>query len=228
MSFFPEITNDRIKIVIKPMTEFYNYKYKEDWIRNHEKNEELKEKTQWELNMLWSEKVWFVRDTIQKNYFHTEYYGWCDIGYFRNEYDNTPMCKLSHWANSYKISRLSKDHIHYSIVNNDVSFINELYCVIKDKNEFGLPKTEIPAEQTSVAGGFFILHKSWIYTWCYLYDEKLQLYFKHRYLVKDDQMIIIDCIVSNRQLFYLHREENYYDERCIIYDNWFMFQRILI
>jgi hypothetical protein len=34
--------------------------------------------------MLWSEKISFVKETMDNQYFNTEYYGWCDIGYFRN------------------------------------------------------------------------------------------------------------------------------------------------
>jgi len=40
-------------------------------------------------------------------------------------------------------------------------------------------------------------------------------------LVKDDQIIIADCIFSNMSKFVLHREQK------APYDNWFMFQRIL-
>jgi hypothetical protein len=43
----------------------------------------------------------------------------------------------------------------------------------------------------------------------------------NNYLVKDYQMIIIDCIITNNDRFNLHIEET------TIYDDWFMFQRIL-
>ena len=74
--------NHRITVVIKPIEQFYNYKYKEYWIANHEKNLLLNDKSCWELNMLWSEKIWFVKDTIERKLYETEFYGWCDIGYF--------------------------------------------------------------------------------------------------------------------------------------------------
>jgi hypothetical protein len=50
----------------------------------------------------------------------------------------------------------------------------------------------------------------------------LQLYFKHKYLVKDDQIILIDCILGNKDHFVLCVDP---DPR---YDIWFMFQRLLI
>ena len=84
--YIPHIAreNPKIKIIIKPLEEFYNYKYKDYWIENHTNNILLNDKSCWELNMLWSEKIWFVNECIERKYFETEFYGWCDIGYFRN------------------------------------------------------------------------------------------------------------------------------------------------
>ena len=67
----------------------------------------------------------------------------------------------------------------------------------------------------------FILHKNNIEWWSTTYDNKLKLYFENNYLVKDDQIILVDCILSNLDKFNLFREYNDH------FDNWFMFQRIL-
>jgi hypothetical protein len=101
--------NPKIKIIIKPIEEFYNYKYKDFWVENHKKNFSLNEKSCWELNMLWSEKISFVKETIERRYFDTNFYGWCDIGYFRNrlgEYTDTNTKLLSNWANKEQINKL--------------------------------------------------------------------------------------------------------------------------
>jgi hypothetical protein len=37
--------NTKIKIVIKPLENFYNYKYKDYWIRNHKNNYLLNHKS---------------------------------------------------------------------------------------------------------------------------------------------------------------------------------------
>ena len=99
--------------------------------------------------------------------------------------------------------------------------MNYLHSVVNNKNEKGLPIEEIPAYQNSVAGGFFILHKDKIKWWLEEYNKKLILYFENDYLVKDDQIILIDCILSNIDNFYLFKENEE------VLDNWFMFQRIL-
>ena len=99
--------------------------------------------------------------------------------------------------------------------------MEKLAYSILNKNEKGLPITPIPPNQTSIAGGFFICHKDCISWWAQTFDTRVQLYFENGYLIKDDQMIIIDCYFTNKEPFYLHRE-------ITNMNNWFMFQRILL
>jgi len=222
--YIPEKTleNQRIKIVIKPLGEFYNYKYKDSWIENHKKNLMINDKTCWELNMLWSEKIMFVKETVEKKYYDTNFYGWCDIGYFRNRLGDIHTTNLKNWCNCDKINQLDKNKVHYACINNDNRYLNYLSKMINKKNAYGLPVNPIPPIQQSVSGGFFILHKDKINWWASTYDNKLELYFKHNYLVKDDQIILADCVFSNVAHFSLFREN------VQKLDNWFMFQRILI
>lgn len=216
--------NPNIKIIIKPIESFHNYKYKEFWIENHKNNHRLNQTTSWELNMLWSEKINFVKQTIENKYFNTEFYGWCDIGYFRNRndiYNDTHTSELLHWPDNNKIKNIDKNKIIYGCINNNDIYINSLRNLINKKSKNGLPLVPIPDNQQSIAGGFFILHNKMINWWFNTYQSKLELYLTNKYLVKDDQIIIADCVFSNLNNFTLFRENNIY------YDNWFMFQRIL-
>jgi hypothetical protein len=214
-------SNQKIQIVIKPLEQFYNYKYKEYWIKNHYQNLLLNEQSSWQLNMLWSEKIWFVKDTIERKLFETEFYGWCDVGYFRNRPDDVHTSKLTNWGNNQQVFQNNLNKICYACINNNDNYLNFLYKIVNNKNANGLPLKEIPSNQQSIGGGFFFLHKDKIDWWTNTYDTKLQLYFKHNYLVKDDQIILVDCILSNLDSFKLFKEK---DKN---YDNWFMFQRIL-
>ena len=214
--------NPRIKIILKPIEQFYNYKYKEQWIKNHEKNPLLNNLIDWRVNMLWSEKVWFVNETVTNKYFNTDLYGWCDIGYFRNRPNDLNTNVLKNWPNPHTLKNIDPTQIYYACVNNDNNYMNYLNKLVNDKNEIGLPRQEIPPYQTSVAGGFFILHTNKVEWWANTYDAKLKLYFENNYIVKDDQIILIDCIMTELDKFTLCREN---DNR---YDNWFMFQRIFI
>lgn len=213
--------NPKIKIIIKPLDNFYNYKYKDYWIKNHENNYLLNDKSCWELNMLWSEKIQFVKETYREKYFDTDFYGWCDIGYFRNRPEDMHTSMLTNWGNNQNILNNNKNKICYACITNDNNYINFLHNVVNNRNEQSLPVKPIPAHQNSIAGGFFILHKDNIEWWSTTYDNRLKLYFENKYLVKDDQIILVDCILSNLDRFTLFRENNNN------YDNWFMFQRIL-
>lgn len=214
--------NHRIKIVVKPLDQFYNYKYRDYWVKNHEKNVLLNDRSCWELNMLWSEKIRFVKETVDRKYFDTEFYGWCDIGYFRNRHDDTHTSKLTKWGANPVVLNKYKEKVCYACVNNNNDSMNYLYQLVNKKNSYGLPVQEIPPNQVSIAGGFFFLHKDKIDWWAETYDIKLQRYFTHEYLVKDDQIVLVDCILSDVDSFTLFREG------LPGLDNWFMFQRILI
>jgi hypothetical protein len=218
----PYLSNPRIKVVFKSYDEFYTYKYKDDWISNHEKNHYLNKRIDWQLNMLWCEKINFVSETMKKNYFKTEYFGWCDIGYFRGNSNDLPCDVLSKWPSNHKVSALKHDKVYYACVNNDNQYLCELYTIINDKNEIGLPKMEIPQHQVSIAGGFFISHSSKLEWWRKTFYDKLDLYLKNDYLIKDDQIIIADCVFSDVDNFELIEEES------SEYDNWFLFQRFLL
>ena len=215
-------SNPRIKIVVKPHNQFYNYKYRENWILNHEKNDLLKDKIDWKVNMLWAEKIHFVYDTIQNEYFDTEFYGWCDIGYFRNREFDLSKETLAMWPNPEKIKELNSEKVYYGCVQNNGDYLIALTNTVSDRNDDKLPRVPIDPSQISIAGGFFLARKDKVKPWRDIFDEKLALYFKHKYLVKDDQMIILDCMMSHPDIFFISRE---YDNR---YDIWFMFQRLLL
>lgn len=212
--------NPRIKVIIKPFESFYNYKYKDYWIKNHEKNIYLNTITCWELNMLWSEKISFVKETYNNKYFETEFYGWCDIGYFRNKEYDTHTSLLENWSNTNIIEKLPKNKIIYGLLQYGTEFIKNTIKYINNKNQKGLPIIPINPNQITISGGFFILNKNLIDLWFKIYDNKLKLYFENDYLVKDDQIILTDCIFSDNKKFYLFKENS---EK----NPWFMFQRIL-
>lgn len=214
--------NPRIRIIIKPYEEFYTYRYRDAWIANHENNVLLRNKVDWKLNMLWSEKIHFVNETAHQNWFGTEWFGWCDIGYFRGRPDDLSSDVLSGWPNASKINGLNKSKVYYACVNNNMQYISELFRLINNKNNIGLPVEPIPANQVSIAGGFFILHEGMADWWKETFDKKLGLYFEHGYLVKDDQIVIADCVFSNLAKFELFKEN------IFGLDNWFLFQRALL
>lgn len=213
--------NKKIKIIIVPMEEFYNYRYREKWEKNHINNNSMNGISSWHINMLWAEKISFVKKTVENNYFNTKWFGWVDIGYFRGRERDSPVSEIKNWPNNDTIDKLYKEKIHYANVCNSTSYFRDLVILCNDKNDKGLPRMQIPTLQISIAGGFFMIYENKIDWWFNIFDNMLQLYFENNYLVKDDQMIILNCISNNMDKFHLYYENN------PRYDNWFMFQRIL-
>jgi hypothetical protein len=219
------LKKSNIKVIIYPITEFITYNYKSEWDTNHLENLNLHNLVECSVNMLWNEKINMVKKTKDNNYFNTPFYGWCDIGYFRNRSNDIHTSKLTSWPNKNIFNKLDKNKIYYALINNNNSYLNYLYSIIKQKNEIGLPIQQIPPNQVSIAGGFFVGYREKIDWWHTTYYNKLKLYLENKYLVKDDQIIIIDCIFSELT-------DGCLNDFCLVnetlpnYDNWFLFQRV--
>jgi hypothetical protein len=212
--------NPKIKIIIQPFHSFFTWKHKEDWVKNHIYNNLLNHNsrwnTDWKLNMLWNEKINFVNEVITNKYFDSQWYGWCDIGYFRGN-----ETRVNEWPNVSRIQSLNVKKIYYGLPGSRRD-LNNLLKIILNKNENNLPVSPIPPQQVSIAGGFFLIHCENISLWHEMFYKRLNDYFHHNYLVKDDQIIIIDCIMNNLKYFELIEEKNPTKDR------WFVFQNYLV
>jgi hypothetical protein len=216
--------NKKIKVILKEFDEFKTWQNIDNWKSNHEMNDLLNNKSRWnidwKLNMLWSEKINFVNEACNQKYFDTEWYGWCDIGYFRGE-TSLKTEEIIRWPNITKINNLLKHKIYYGFPGNRKE-LNILIRMILDKNKNNMPIIPIYPTQVSIAGGFFLIHKDKIEWWHNVYYNRLSEYFKNNYLVKDDQLIIIDCIGNNLTHFQFVEEKN------PMKDRWFVFQEYLL
>jgi len=207
---------DRTKIIVKNTKNFYVDKYRREFIINNINNKYLPN-VSYELHMIWHEKINFVRDSIENKYFDSEYYSWCDIGYFRCNENNIKIEDIINFPNDLKIKNLNKEKIYYGLVNKNEEYMKMLEVMI-NRND------EIPENQISIAGGFFILHRDKINYWHNIYYKKLDEYFINKKLIKDDQIIIVNCILDkkNRNNFELIKND---DNN---FDSWFIFSKYLI
>jgi hypothetical protein len=214
--------NPRIRVIIKPFESFRNYALKDLWIANHDKNTLLNKLVDWRVNALWSEKVHFVNETVTQKYFDTEFYGWCDIGYFRGrDKQDLSMSQLRGWPDPDKIAVLNPDKIYYGCVNNDWTQIENCTQIVN--NNEPNPTQTLDPRLNFIAGGFFMLHKTKAEWWAVMYDAKLHQQLFEGRTVKDDQQIIAHCVFSKdtQSHFHICREEG------AKYDVWFLFQRTL-
>lgn len=239
-------TASRIKIVIKPYTDFYNYKYEEYWIKNNENPDcKLYNVSDWRLNMLWCEKVHFVNETIERRYFDTdtEYYGWCDIGYFRDTllprytmltHAQTSYSKLirDRWPNPAKLNALDKTRVYYgcNVGTNHMplafKYYSEHFHPSNIDNETDLPRTIYDKRPHFISGGFFITGREKMKWWVDTFQTTLEKYISNNAVIQDDQHLISDCIF---------RRNNSDSDFCIIKVNetlpdklWFLFRDILL
>jgi hypothetical protein len=219
--------NPRIKFVLKPFDQLTMVtRHRDFWIKNHLKNDLLNRRIGWEVNALWSEKVHFVQETVDKGYFSSNeepnvWYGWIDIGYFRCRHlIDVPRELIHYFPNIDRLSTLDPTKVHYGFVNPNVQVIS----LIQHSIESGRP---IPPNQISVAGCCFFTGREKVSWWTNTYDSMVNKYIQNDQLIKDDQIIIAHCIFTKELTnhFKLHIENNEMREK---YDTWFMFGRILL
>ena len=213
LSFVEPFLRERVKIVLKEWEDFKGYRQKDQWIRNHEKNDLLNDrspwKTDWKLNLLWAEKVHFVQETT--TYFKSDWYAWCDIGYFREPLLSPDQFRA--WPNPSKISQLQRDKIYYGLPG-----AKETVHLFQQILQHG---GTLPPDRVTVAGGFFLVSSEKVSWWTDTFSSKLAHYFEKEKLVKDDQIIVIDCILNNIPHFMMVEESDPSKNR------WFVFQAFL-
>ena len=164
----------------------------------------------WKLNMIWNEKIYFVYDTYIHNYFNSDYYIWCDIGYFREPLINKK------WPNYDVVKNLNPNTIYYAHVcdNNILSYYIKAI----------LNNIQVPYTQASISGGFFIIHKNKLLWYKTIYYDTLSSFFENNLLIKDDQYIILQCVTYNLNHFNLIKDPT----TTKIDDNWFFFTKFLL
>lgn len=195
-----EDTRRKIKVICKPFSEFHNYKYERFWMENNARPEcKLAEIADWRLNMLWCEKTHFVRETIEKQYFDTEYYGWCDVGYFRDTLSPGSAYReriREHWPNPDKINRLHKDKVYYGC-NISPSNLHKCYTYYAQHFQNTARRDVYSPRAHLLSGGFYITGREKALWWCCRFQEVLELYITNNTVIQDDQHIIAHCVFTN-------------------------------
>ena len=202
-----EVARQKIKVILKPLSEFHNYKYERFWMDNNSRTEsKLKDIVDWRLNMLWCEKTHFVRETIENRYFDTEYYGWCDIGYFRDTLSSNAYRERtrSSWPNPNKIALLHKDKVYYGCnipprqVHKCYNYHMRHFHPSNIDTTTGIPRDLYHQQSHLISGGFYITGSDKALWWCCRFQEILERYITNNAVIQDDQHIIAHCVfVSN-------------------------------
>lgn len=223
------IEANKVAVIERPMEEFHMWKYADFWRKNHDANVLLRRTTSWELNMLWNEKLWFLRDVVRSPppvFEHTKFYAWCDAGYFRSrpgeDLETAGGLNYIRWATPERMTQLDPAKIYYALVNSDMQYVRHIKGLVQRG-------AEVPADQVTIGGGFCMINGSntvVIDDWCLHYENVLIDFMEQGRLVKDDQIILANCIFSSlaekEGQFFLVKETGN------TYDPWFVFQRFLL
>jgi hypothetical protein len=221
-SFSEKYSN--IQVIIKEFKDLEGYSQETFWRENHTKNVLLKDRISWELNVLWNEKIRFVKLARDLGFIKTDWFGWCDIGYFRGRPNDISIERISGIPSDKVMNSLDTKKVYYGFVGNPYpAFLERCYQLRLSRDDFGIPSPQIPVNQNIIAGGFFVCHQDKIDWWYDTYYRKLQLYIDTHTLIRDDQIIILDCFTENQEHFELIQEKH--PEK---YDLWFVFQRFLL
>ncbi len=163
--------------------------------------------------MVWAEKSWFIKKTIDDNYFNTDWFFWCDIGCFRNEkyvekYLSFP--KFKNIPDKSKIIFSKVAEFNSSDTNIDNNGIPTMYHNISDQTKL-----------CRIQGGFFCLHKSMSNVLTELYENTFNLFMKQKMFAGKDQYIMYTMYLEQPAIFEMIEAKDYTND--IINDLWFSF-----
>lgn len=169
-----------LTIIDKEFVNFKTYKYLDQFKKQYETLENEKYHNIF-LYLIWNEKINFVKEAIEKNYFNSEYFLYCDACYFRNKIYKT-------WPNQEKINKLPKDKVTYFLI---IPFTDEELQINQYENlpsfDYGRNKHQAGAR---FAGGIFVSHKNFYLKWFETFYEFLEKFSRENKFIGKDQSII--------------------------------------
>ena len=202
---FMELRGDLpIKIIIQDFEDIYMWKmYKDKWIKHYEELDTYFIKCSPQLFAIWSNKVIWLEDAINHNYFNTKYFQYTDFGSFR--YDNLSEDIINNYP---IINKYEDDRILISLLINfeqdDYETKNNIIGNFDDKDRI---------DGSSFGGSIKACLKYRIE-----YEKILNLYFDNDYFAGKDEAVISSLILAQPELFTLVKKSNF---------KWFYLQEYL-
>lgn len=192
---FKVLRKDRknTKIIALDFKKLEHYKFYNIYQKHHEIDYYKKIHSP-ELYILWAEKLKFVMRAIEKNYFDTDVYIWCDIGIFRE----TQF--LETFKTFPKYESIVKDKMNFLMLQ---PFSQQ--NLVKDK--FGLVGQRYG--EIRLGGG---IHGGGVDAWKEyekLWDSTLQRYFQAGRFAGQDQCVMGTIFLENSHLFNIITPKDY-------------------
>ena len=138
-------------------------------------------------NIIMFNKVFFLKDTIEKKYFNNDMVIWADAGGLREDVKNYRGCK---WPNIEKIKSMDNSKITFFSHNSDFS-IKE-----KDREFYSLSQIR------NIQGTAFLLPSNLIDKFSDMVLQKIDESIESNYIGSDEKIFDL-CYVENKDLFTL-------------------------
>jgi len=162
--------------VKKEISEFVTYKHK-DAIQTHHRHVPSKE-----LQMIWNEKLFLLRETARTNPFDSEWFLWIDAGLFLYRDEEPPKETFCF----EKLASLPKDRLIFS--SSDSPTCN--FSSIKEGNYY------------HYVSGIFMIHKSFVEKFVSVYEIYIDRLLSQKDWIYTDQVILTHMYKENPELFY--------------------------
>ena len=178
-------------VIITSIEKFYTKKYKTVYEEHFKKDHEAKENGgnvthSVPLYMIWGEKLHFVKQVIDKNYFCSEYFFWLDIGMIRK-----PNTKYVQWPNAARIAATDKTKVQ---LVQAMPFTNNELAVTT--------KRDLPSFQfVDRIGGTFAGGAAPLLRYHDLYYDMLEHFVSLGRFIGKDQSIMNSVYLTNRDMF---------------------------
>lgn len=180
-----------IKLNVIDFTDFYVYKWKNEWIEHHKIDPEKNIHNPL-LYMIWAEKSNFLLDASIKNHFNSNYFMWCDIGCFRNRKNKNDITldKIRNWPSPQKVNAIPHDKILFTKTG---TFYQQYFNLLPS----GLTQIDMKTIPATIGGTMFIAHRDFIPKWHKLYYDMIQKYIDNGRFIGKDQNIYMNIYVCN-------------------------------
>ena len=164
--------------VIMEISEFYSYRFKDTLQIMPPHVPSI------EANLIWNEKVNLVEKAKELDPFGSEFFMWVDAGIYQYR-ERKPSKKP--YPNEEKLKLLPTDKFIFSTSD----FENFEEHQVHDNNYYHY-----------IAGGCFIMHKSFVNLFAELYRKYMDRYLSQNNWVNTEQKILTHMYTEHRSLFY--------------------------
>ena len=199
-------------VILKKIEDFFNYQYLDYYSYCHSIDVEKGYHTP-ELYMIWNEKSYFVKEVLEKNPFHSEWFFWTDIGCVR---DVKMFDFICNYPNDDKVNNLNKEKMNLIYIENfqDNDF---------QKDDKGIPLIFNNKEDkscdiiTRIQGGFFGGHLNSWKGWIEKFEKVFNHFMESKTFAGKDQYLMANVYINDRESINLIQANGMYG------DPWFYF-----